>query len=193
MRQKVREGEKEQPEESAFGLHLLASTGLRRVKRGLTDEERRYYIILSSCLVGAFFVCCYLPCALCRLWDWRKRRQMEARFQLHGFTTTNESSTQRGCPPPTIEGASLPSPSTAPLLLPEKPPPSDQNGPELPPSYAAATLPNDKIEELDKRLDQQKELVAAQNARIAEQEEKLAEMSRRLTESEQISARADLT
>ena len=56
-----------------------------------------------------------------------------------------------------------------------------------------ATLPNDKIEELDKRLDQQKELVAAQNARIAEQEEKLAEMSRRLTESEQISARADLT
>ena len=55
--------------------------------------------------------------------------------------------------------------------MPEKPP-SDQNGPELPPSYATAVLEDEKVAELDKRLDQQKEVIDAQNARLAEQEEK---------------------
>ena len=76
--------------------------------------------------------------------------------------------------------------------MPEKPT-SDQNGPELPPSYATAVLEDEKVAELDKRLDQQKEVIDAQNARLAEQEEKLAEMSRRLIENERITAMADLT
>merc|ERR1712013_337931 len=50
---------------------------------------------------------------------------------------------------------------------------------------------NKKMAELEKRFDQQKEVIDAQNARLAEQEEKLAEMSRRLIENEQIMA--DLT
>ena len=92
----------------------------------------------------------------------------------------------------TREGASPPSHVTAPLLMPEKPT-SDQNGPELPPSYATAVLEDEKVAELDKRLDQQKEVIDAQNARLAEQEAKLAEMSRRLVENEQITAVADST
>ena len=81
-------------------------------------------------------------------------------------------------------------------LMPEKPPsapPSDQNGPQLPPFYATAVLEDEKVAELDKRLDQQKEVIDAQNARLAEQEAKLAEMSRRLVENEQIKAVADST
>ena len=95
----------------------------------------------------------------------------------------------------TREGASPPSHVTAPLLMPEKPT-SDQNGPELPPSYATAVLEDDKVAELDAQLDQQldqrlaqqKEVIDAQNARLAEQEAKLAQMSRRLVENEQITA-----
>ena len=74
--------------------------------------------------------------------------------------------------------------------MPEKPP-SDQIGPELPPSYATAVLEDETVAELDKRLDQQKEVIDAQNARLVEQEAKLAEMSRRLVENEQMTAVAD--
>ena len=65
--------------------------------------------------------------------------------------------------------------------------------PELPPSYATALLEDEKVAELDKRLDQQKEVIDAQNARLVEQEAKLVEMSRRLVENEQITAVADST
>ena len=37
--------------------------------------------------------------------------------------------------------------------------------------------------DLDKRIDQQNEIICQQNARLAEQEEKLSEMSRRLIEN----------
>ena len=121
-------------------------------------------------------------------------------MRIHGPTTTAGSSTQggeerrtsTGSHRTTIEGTSPPSHVTAPLLMPEKPP-SDQNGPELPPSYATAVLEDEKVAELDKRLDQQKEVIDAQNARLAEQEEKLAEMNRRLIENEQITAVTDST
>merc|ERR1719500_881281 len=123
------------------------------------------------------------------------------RLRIHCPTTTDGSSTGRGeerrtgSPPTTTEGASPPSHVTAPLLTPEKQT-SDQNGPELPPSYATAVLEDDKVAELDaqlhqqldQRLEQQKEVIDAQNARLAEQEAKLAQMSRRLVENEQITA-----
>ena len=115
------------------------------------------------------------------------------RLRIHGPTPTNDSSTQRGEERRTSrEGASPPSHVTAPLLTPEKQT-SDQNGPELPPSYETAVLEDEKVAELDKRLDQQKEVIDAQNARLAEQEAKLAEMSRRLLENEHITALADST
>ena len=108
---------------------------------------------------------------------------------------TNWSSTGRGggrttttgSPLTTRERASPTSHATAPLLMPEK------IGPELPPSYATAVLEDEKVAELDKRLDQQKEVIDGQNARLAEQEAKLAEMSRRLVENEQITTVADST
>ena len=123
------------------------------------------------------------------------------RLRIRGPTTRDGSSTgseeerRTGCPPTTREGANPPSHVTAPLLPSEKQT-SDQNGPELPPSYATAVLEDDKVAELDAQLDQQldqrlaqqKEVIDAQNARLAEQEAKLAQMSRRLVENEQITA-----
>ena len=169
------------PEETTFGLHLL-ETRLKRVKRSLSDEDRRYYIIVGCCLVGGFFICCCLPCALCRLREWWGEEVPQDTPPLGPSRTT------RG-------GANPHSHVMAPLM-PEKPssaPTSDQNGPQLPPSYETAVLEDEKVAELDKRLDQQKEVIDAQNARLAEQEAKLAEMSRRLVENEQITAVADST
>ena len=193
---------REEPEETTFGLHLLGSTRLKssnrlksstrskhllgststrskRVKRGLTDKDRRYYIILGSCLVGGFFLCCYVPCALIRLREWWGAGYVPQEVPL--------GPPQRGPTWTTREGASPPSHATAPLLMP------DHSGPELPPSYATAVLEDEKVAELDKRLDQQKEVIDAQNARLVEQEAKLVEMSRRLVENEQITAVADST
>ena len=170
-----------EPEETSLGLHLLGSTSTRskRVKRGLTDKDRRYYIILGSCLVGGFFLCCYVPCALIRLREWWGAGYVPQEVPL--------GPPQRGPTWTTREGASPPSHATAPLLMP------DHSGPELPPSYATAVLEDEKVAELDKRLDQQKEVIDAQNARLVEQEAKLVEMSRRLVENEQITAVADST
>ena len=189
---------KVEPEETANGLHLLSSSRLKRVKRGMTAEQKRYNIILASCVIGSFVFICYLvPCAV-YFWGYlcgcgynasQIRRRQRRLQQQQEMTTT--SATQRDSPRTTREGGSPSSYLTAPML-PEKPL-TDQNGPELPPNYATAVLENEKIAELDKRFDQQREVIDAQNARLAEQEEKLAEMNRRLIENEQISAVADST
>lgn len=51
-------------------------------------------------------------------------------------------------------------------------------------SYKSAVeAQNKKMLDLDRRIDQQNEIINEQNARLAEQEEKLAEMSRRLVEN----------
>ena len=152
-------------------------------------------ILLGCCVCcGAYFKCKNYHCS-----DSAGGRSNEPteeemaeierwRLRIHGPTTTNGSSTQGGEERRTSrEGASPPSHATAPLLMPEK------IGTELPPSYATAVLEDEKVAELDKRLDQQKEVIDAQNARLAEQEAKLAEMSRRLVENEQMTAVADST
>ena len=177
-----------EPEETAFDLHLLGSSRLKRVKRGLTDEELRYNIIMGSCLVSAFvFICYIVPCAV-YFWGYLcgcgenagQIRRRQDRLQLQQL---QEVTAGPGRGSPRTTGGRPSSPVTAPLLL-EKPP-------DLPPDYATAILENEKIGEVDKRLDQQEEVIAAQNARLAEQEEKLAEMNRRLIENERITAMAD--
>ena len=106
-------------------------------------------VMIGLCCLGGFFVCCgslgaYFKCkddyhARQRQNYARQREEINYRSgaglqPLQGVTTTtNSSSAQR-------EGAGLPSHVTAPLL-PEKPPISplsNENGSELPPSYATA-------------------------------------------------------
>ena len=113
-------------------------------------------MIAFICILG-LFVCCGCLAAFCKCKDdhcsgsdsyvpgsnvppgsnARQNEEINYRSgaglqQLQDVSTrTNASSTQRA-----REGASSPSHATAPLL-PDKPP-SDENGPELPPSYAAA-------------------------------------------------------
>ena len=106
-------------------------------------------VMIGLCCLGGFFVCCGSLGAYFKCKDdyYARQRQNYARQReeinyrsgaglqpLQGVTTTtNTSSVQR-------EGASPPSHVTAPLL-PEKPPISplsNENGSELPPSYATA-------------------------------------------------------
>jgi hypothetical protein len=49
---------------------------------------------------------------------------------------------------------------------------------------SAVESQNKKMLDLDRRIDQQNEIINQQNARLAEQEEKLAEMSKRVAENE---------
>jgi len=110
-------------------------------------EERRRkrkdfssQIIGVSCFVGLFVCCCCLGCFFkckdyCSGSGGSNTRQSGAGSQqLQEVTTRNGAgSTQRSSPRTAREGGSP--------LLPEKPasaPPTDQNGPELPPSYATA-------------------------------------------------------
>jgi len=113
-------------------------------------EERRRkrkdfssQIIGVSCFVGLFLCCCCLGCFFkCK--DWcsgsggsNTRQSGAGSEQLQEVTTrTNANSTERSSPLTAREGASPPSHVTAPLL--NEKPPSDENGPELPPSYATA-------------------------------------------------------
>jgi len=127
-----------------------------RNKAWQKEVEERRIIIGVSCFLG-IVVCCGCLGAFCKCKDDRcsgsrtyvpsQNEEINYRsgagiHQLQGTTTTtNASSTQRGSSLTTREEASPPSHVTAPLLLPEKPPsapPSDENGPELPPSYATA-------------------------------------------------------
>jgi len=91
----------------------------------------------------------------------------------------------RSCVSRDLTASSTPQPSSAPRRAGMKTNRLLRNLKRQADAYKSAVeSQNKKMLDLDRRIDQQNEIINQQNARLAEQEEKLAEMSRRVAENE---------